>query len=318
MELRLEARAPFRLDLTVWALRRQPGNRIDTWQSGVYRRCFGSHAGAVLAEVHQYGSTQQPMLQVRLHGVAEDDPARREDIVAVLRRMLGLDVDLSGFYAQAAGDPDLEPLALRYRGLKPPRFATLFEALANAVACQQVSLASGIALLGRLSAQFGPAHPLAPELHAFPHPRDLCDADPAALRALGFSQQKAGYLTGLARDLAGGKLTAAALEMADDAGAMRMLSTLRGIKRWSAQYVALRGLGRLGVFPVDDVGAHKHLAAWLGLPRLDAEATAALVQRWQPYAGLLYFHVLLKRLEEGGYLQTVAPAHDLQHAAKGV
>ncbi|EQD67859.1 HhH-GPD family base excision repair protein, partial [mine drainage metagenome] len=97
-------------------------------------------------------------------------------------------------------------------------------------------------------------------------------------------------------------------EVADDAGAMRMLGTLRGIKRWSAQYVALRGLGRLGVFPVDDVGAHKHLAAWLGLPRLDAEATAALVRRWQPYAGLVYFHVLLRRLEEAGHLRIDTPA----------
>lgn len=30
-EFELTPHAPFRLDLTVWALRRQPGNRIDTW-----------------------------------------------------------------------------------------------------------------------------------------------------------------------------------------------------------------------------------------------------------------------------------------------
>ena len=39
--------------------------------------------------------------------------------------LLGLHVDLSGFYARAAGDQTLSELADRYRGLKPPRFPTL-------------------------------------------------------------------------------------------------------------------------------------------------------------------------------------------------
>ena len=32
------ARPPFRLDLTVWALRRRPDNAVDRWDGGVYRR----------------------------------------------------------------------------------------------------------------------------------------------------------------------------------------------------------------------------------------------------------------------------------------
>ena len=318
MDLRLETHAPFRLDLTVWALRRQPGNRIDTWDDGTYRRCFAIGKTALLAEVRQRGSPAKPQLAVHLHGAGSDRSGVRVSVVAVLRRSLGLDVDLSAFYALAALDPQLAPLVQRYGGLKPPRFPSLFEALVNAIACQQVSLASGIALLGRLAAGFGCTLSQAPGLHAFPRPQDLREADPAVLRTLGFSRQKADYLVNLATRLQAGELSMAMLEAIDDYAALRALSTLRGIKRWSAQYVSLRGLGRLGVFPVDDVGAHKHLAAWLGLPRLDADATAALVTRWQPFAGMVYFHLLLKRLEEGGHLQTVAPAHDLQHAARGV
>jgi DNA-3-methyladenine glycosylase II len=29
---------PFRLDLTVWELRRRPDNAVDRWDGGVYRR----------------------------------------------------------------------------------------------------------------------------------------------------------------------------------------------------------------------------------------------------------------------------------------
>jgi DNA-3-methyladenine glycosylase II len=34
----LRPRAPFRLDLTVWALRRRALNQVDTWDGSTYRR----------------------------------------------------------------------------------------------------------------------------------------------------------------------------------------------------------------------------------------------------------------------------------------
>ena len=52
---------------------------------------------------------------------------------AALWTGLGLAVDLSPFAAMAAPDPLLGPLAARMRGLKPPRFPTVFEALVNGV-----------------------------------------------------------------------------------------------------------------------------------------------------------------------------------------
>jgi DNA-3-methyladenine glycosylase II len=75
------------------------------------------------------------------------------------------------------------------------------------------------------------------------------------------------------------------------------LTSLSGIGRWSAEYVLLRGLGRLHVFPGDDVGARNNLARWLGLESpLDYGAVRRAVSRWQPYAGMVYFHLLLDRL----------------------
>jgi len=41
---------------------------------------------------------------------------------------------------------------------------------------------------------------------------------------------------------------------------------------------------------------------WLGRPRLDAAAMQTLTQRWQPYAGMVYFLLLLKRLDDQGLL----------------
>lgn len=83
-----------------------------------------------------------------------------------------------------------------------------------------------------------------------------------------------------------------------DEEAIECLCGLRGIGRWSAEYVLLRGLGRTHVFPGDDVGARKNLERWLNLVKpLDYAAVHRTLERWRPYGGLM-----LDRLEEAGFL----------------
>jgi len=57
------------------------------------------------------------------------------------------------------------------------------------------------------------------------------------------------------------------------------------------------------VLPGDDVGARNNLRRRFGLAE-DAgyDAVASLSRRWQPYAGLVYFHLLLDALAARGYL----------------
>src|SRR5690606_20988722 len=67
--------------------------------------------------------------------------------------------------------------------------------------------------------------------------------------------------------------------------------------------VLLRGLGRLTMFPGDDVGARTNLARCMKRRKpLDYDRVRQLARRWQPYAGFLYFHVLLQSLAEAGQL----------------
>lgn len=299
--LEIVAPAAFRLDLTVWALRRSPTNRIDAWDGVRWGRCLTVCAEPVPVVVEQIGSAQAPRLVVHCPVQLAAEAAPCAQIVGQVREILGLDTAVEAFERMAAGDAQLAPLAARFRGFRPPRLPSVFEALANAVACQQVSLASGLALLGKTAACLA-AHASKATPPPFPTPAAVLGAGAQTLRELGWSQRKADYLLGCAQAVQSGALDAAALAAADDAQAVALLSRLRGIKRWSAQYVALRGLGRLAVLPVDDVGAHKHLALWLGRPRLDAAAMQTLTQRWQPYAGMVYFLLLLKRLDDQGLL----------------
>jgi hypothetical protein len=51
------------------------------------------------------------------------------------------------------------------------------------------------------------------------------------------------------------------------------------------------------------VGARNHLERWLRLTApLDYDGVRRTLSRWNRYAGLGYFHMLLDRLEESGNL----------------
>jgi DNA-3-methyladenine glycosylase II len=300
-ELLIEPCAPFRLDLTAWALRRRPRNAIDRWDASTYQRVVDVDGGPIALSVTQEDALGAPGLSVLLAGRPIDDGikllARR-----TLERLLGLSVDLSAFAAIAEQDPLLGPLARRMRGLKPPRFPSVFEALVNGVACQQLSLAVGIHLLNRLTAAHGrpviqdPAGP-----RAFPGPDQLASLQPDELKRHGFSATKARTIIATAQAIVAGELDLESLEQLDDVAAIERLTRLRGIGRWTAEYVLLRGLGRLHIFPGDDVGAHNKLRRFFAIDTpLDYDSVQQLVARWHPYAGMVYFHLLLESLSDTG------------------
>jgi DNA-3-methyladenine glycosylase II len=304
----LEPVPPFRLDLVVWTLRRRPDNAVDRWDGQTYRRVLPLPAGPVEVVVTQVGPPEVPQLRV----VVEGQPLRsslKVAVISTLERLLGLRIDLAAFYQFAAHRGRLGQLARRFRGMKPPRFATVFESVVNAIACQQVTLTLGIRLLNRLATTYGPALPEGNDAaHSFPRPDDLAGLSPDELRRLGFSRQKGHAMIDLARSIIEERFDPDELAELPDEEAVERLRGLRGVGRWTAEYVLLRRLGRTNVFPGDDVGARNNLQRWLHLAGpLDYEGVQRTLARWQRFGGLIYFHLLLDRLEEAGYLRAGAP-----------
>jgi len=211
---------------------------------------------------------------------------------------------LRPFYGHANQDPRLSDLVHRFYGLKPPRFPSVFEALVNGIACQQLSLAVGITLLNRLSEAYGVGFREADHVqYSFATPELLACARLRDLRKLGFSSNKSRALVELASAVASGCLDLERLATIDNEEAVDQLLTIRGVGRWTAEYVLLRGLGRIAVFPGDDVGARNSLFHWLGLRKpLDYRGVGRALRKWRSYAGLIYFHLLMDRLDAAGYV----------------
>jgi DNA-3-methyladenine glycosylase II len=181
----------------------------------------------------------------------------------------------AGLKALARRDPDIEA-ALRRIGPPPPRDRPPgFPSLLRAIVAQQISTAAATALWARLAAAIDP---IAPET--------IGPIEIEALRALGFSRQKALYAQGLARDILEKRVDLDLLPTLDDEAAIAHLVQIKGIGRWSAEVYLLFALGRTDIFPSGD------LALAIAMQRLkrlrrrpDPKRLIRLAEPWRPYRG---------------------------------
>lgn len=305
----VEVTEPFRLDLTVWALRRRPHNAVDRWNGLAYERVLIVKGKAIEIAVSQRTGPQDAVLLVEMRSpVIEDWKNVEEPVRKMLDRVLGLSVDLRGFYECVAHDEELAVLAHRYQGMRPPRFPSVFEALVNAIACQQISLTAGIHVLNRVANRFGMAAMPSEGERGFPLPETLAKIDIEMLKELGLSRAKATTIGTIARHVAEGSLDLESLAEFSQVDAKAVLLDISGVGRWSAEYVLLRGLGHLDILPGDDVGARNNLRKHYNLDgSAGYDEIKALSRPWYPYAGVAYFHLLLDSLSHVGAIALAPP-----------
>ncbi|QDH13050.1 DNA-3-methyladenine glycosylase 2 family protein [Formicincola oecophyllae] len=159
---------------------------------------------------------------------------------------------------------------------RPPAGREPHEALARAVAYQQLTPKAGDAILKRLVACAG---------GTFPTPAKLLTMPVESLRACGFSARKAATLQAIAQGALDGLVpsSAAARTMADEE-LVACLTTLKGIGRWSAEIVLIFGLGRMDILPVDDYGVREGYRLLKNLPQAPTPAALRAVgQNWAPH-----------------------------------
>jgi DNA-3-methyladenine glycosylase II len=151
-----------------------------------------------------------------------------------------------------------------------------YEALARAVAYQQLSTKVGDVILQRFIAQFG---------GVFPSSQALSKARFDDLRACGFSGRKIETLQGIAQAKLNGMIPSReeADEMTDDALIERLVM-LKGIGRWTVEMMLIFTLERQDVLPVDDLGVREGYKRLKGLAESPTpKALKQIGESWQPY-----------------------------------
>jgi len=173
----------------------------------------------------------------------------------------------------AAVDPDLAGIAERHGTPplwgRPPGFQTLVRIILE----QQISLASAGAALERLVRAAGAVEPEA-----------IVALGENGLRAAGQTRQKSRYVVGLARYVLDGRLDLGDVESAGDDEARRLLTSVVGIGRWSADIYLLMALGRPDIWPTGDLalaGAMRRAKRLESVPTGAEQSTIA--EAWRPW-----------------------------------
>lgn len=116
-------------------------------------------------------------------------------------------------------------------------------------------------------------------------PRALAARSIAELRSAGVSPQKAGYLHDLAAKVDSGVVRLSRTGRMTDDEVIAELVQVKGIGVWTAQMYLMFSLGRLDVFPHEDLGIRSALRNLYGLAELpDRETSLEIARPWRPYA----------------------------------
>lgn len=201
-------------------------------------------------------------------------------IVARVRRLFDLDADPMAIDGHLEQDLLLLPLVRRRPGLRVPGAWDGFELGVRAILGQQVSVKAATGLAGRLVSMFGQAVMGGADgvTHLFPRPGVLATAD---LR--GMPRARCEAVRQFARAAAAGEITFGA--GTDPADFREAVQRLPGLGSWTAEYMALRGLGDPDAFPSSD----------LGLLRATGLATARQLEErsgsWRPWRAYAAMHL---------------------------
>jgi DNA-3-methyladenine glycosylase II len=272
---------PFDLQLALRYLGRSPVEPLDVVVDGCYRRAVRLGGRPALLDVRSVGTVEAPSIEVRV--LEPCDPglllSRAERLIA---RCFRVDEDPRDLDRVAAADPVFGALLARLRGARAILMPSPFEALIWAILGQQINIGFAYKLKRALVERFGEQiEHEGRSYRLFPEPARLAAATPAELRAIQFSRQKAEYVRFLSQLAADRGIDWELLRAMPTEEAIDELATLRGVGRWTAEYVCMRGLGHRDVIPAADLGLRAAVGRAYGLERTATEAELrALAERW--------------------------------------
>ncbi len=216
-----------------------------------------------------------------------------------LRRRLSDAVPFAPVLELASRDRKVSGLLKEFEGLRPPLVPNPCEMVIRAICAQQVNLTWATTTCARLVEEYGLRHTiLAEPVWEFPPAEVLAGVDPTELRGLQFTRRKAETIVALSQSAESGLLRGLGSLTNDDV--IRRVTTVKGIGRWTADWLLARGLGRQDAVAAGDLGVRKAVSFhYLGLGELLDEAAVRLQAESWGQAANWVVHLLLERLAAG-------------------
>ena len=157
-------------------------------------------------------------------------------------------------------------------------------ALIGAIVSQQLSTRAAATIFGRFVALFPDgAIPGAAAIHAL---------EDQALRGVGLSGQKVGYLRDLCARIGDQRLVLDELDALADEQVIERLTAVKGFGRWTAEMFLMFRLHRPDVLPVGDLGIVTAIQRLYGLrKRPDPKRILKIGEPWRPFRSVASWYL---------------------------
>jgi DNA-3-methyladenine glycosylase II len=157
-------------------------------------------------------------------------------------------------------------------------------ALVGAIVSQQLSTKAAATIFARFLALFPDGQ--------IPDAAAIALIDDGALRGVGLSGQKVGYLRDLCARIADRRLNLDELDALPDEVVIERLTSVKGFGRWTAEMFLMFRLHRPDVLPAGDLGIVNAVKKMYGLRKLpDAKRLHKIGEAWRPYRSVASWYL---------------------------
>ena len=193
----------------------------------------------------------------------------------------------------AEKDNDIKRFISKY-GLPDLRLrAANFESLVQIICSQQVSTVAASRIFKRIQ-----------KLEKRLSPEFISSLSTETLRDAGLSYIKVGYIKGIAGEIVSGKFNLRKLSYLTDEEVILEMSKQKGIGRWTSEMYLIFALGRLDVWPINDLGVVQGI---IGLKKLEVIETGSkemsklgdIYRPWRSIAARVFWQY--QNISKGGF-----------------
>ena len=212
-------------------------------KSGTFTKAVQVKDKTVAFEVVDCGTLEDPKLRYTAYSEEKFTDEVNKLVADRISFFLSLQDNLKEFYEIAQKDKSIQPAIKQFYGHKQVKFLSPFEIACWAILAQRIPMKVAHKMKENIVKKVGGQIKVkGVEYHAFPEPSDLVAAS-GELPQLVPNLRKADYLTNVAEAFS--KVDEQWLREAPYDEVHEWLTNIRGIGDWSANFVMIRGLGRM-------------------------------------------------------------------------
>lgn len=235
---------------------------------------------------------EQHLLVHLEHGGSQE--VLQEQLIQYITDWFDLERDIAPFYGMLQKNSTLGYMAKDFEGFRLIGIHDLYEALCWSIIGQQINLTFAYTLKRRLVEQYGQQLTVNQQtLYIFPRPEVIQKATVADLRVLQFSERKAEYLLLISKMFAEGTISKQQVQQcASYEEQVQLLTAIRGIGVWTANYALMKTLKQLQAIPYGDVGLlNALLNHQLIKDKKDTVGIEKLFRRFKGWESYLVFYL---------------------------